>query len=114
VEGCELATDTAKGNWTKNAEKLEQGEEPTGKIRSILEQAGAFETMRKETVTTWGLRNSRRKLEMVPQREYHLIVLRLVSMFVLAGKVLKMPSERNLREVIESQGRVYDVREPGV
>ena len=100
---------TLKGIGPKIAEKLEQGEEPTGKIREILEQAGAFEPEEGDC-DYLGLEELKKKLEMVPQRDT-IDSIKPGEYVRIAGKVLKM-QVKNLREVIESQGRVYDVRDP--
>src|SRR5690606_24453062 len=100
---------TLKGIGPKTAEKLEKGWEPTGRIRSILEQAGAFEP-EDEDCDYLGLKELKKKLEMVPQRDT-IDSIKPGEYVRVAGKVLKM-QVKNLREVIESQGRVYDVPDP--
>ena len=100
---------TIKGIGPKTAERLEEGWEPTGKVRERLEEAGAFEPEQGDC-DYLGLEELKERLEMVPQRDT-IDSIEPGEYVRIAGKVLKM-QVKNLREVIESQGRVYDVHEP--
>lgn len=99
---------TLKGIGPKTGKKLEQGEEPKGRIKEILENAGAFNPVEDDDYL--GLEALRERLENIPMRDKikDLIPGEYVR---VAGKVLKM-QVKNLREVIESQGREYNVRNP--
>ncbi|MDI6840454.1 MAG: DNA polymerase III subunit alpha [bacterium] len=100
---------TLHGIGLKNAEKLESGEEPEGKIRQVLEDAGAFEPEQGES-DYLGLEALKERLDEIPERDT-IDKIKPGEYVRIAGKVLKL-QVKNLREVIESQGREYDVRDP--
>lgn len=100
---------TVKGIGPKTALKLEDGWEPTGKVKKTLEEMGAF-APEDNDCDYLGLDKLKAKLEFVPLRD-KIDKIKAGDRVRIAGKVVKM-MVKNLQEVIEAQGREYDVVDP--
>lgn len=101
---------TLKGIGPKTAEKLEAGVEPKGKVKETLQKAGAFEE--KENGDYLGMEELIKKMEAVKDRT-RIQDAKPGEYIRVAGVVAKL-QVKNLREIVEAQGRNYEeeVKDP--
>ena len=96
---------TLHGVGPKSAEKLERGEVPKGKIKKVLEEAGAFDP-EDEEVDYLGIHKVAEELSKVYGRE-KIQDIRLGEYVRIGGRVNKIQF-KDLRKVVEGQGRDYE------
>jgi DNA polymerase-3 subunit alpha len=104
---------TLRGIGPKSAEKLEAGEEPTGRTKTILAEAGALcEAVCEVPVDYFGYENLTKTLEAIDSRD-KIGNIKPGDFVHIAGVITKF-EVKNLRELYKTQGKDYEaeVSEP--
>lgn len=110
-DGLRAGYMTLQGIGPKTAEKLLDGE-VTGRAKTILEEAGAFDLEDDEPVDYLGLEEMQEKISQLDNRD-KIAEIEDGQFVHIAGRIINMKI-KNLREIIEGQGKNYEaeVSEP--